>query len=140
MAIEIVSQLDDQQVRDLVAMYQREWWTPERREPDVRRMLASPGVIIGLCDRETRRLAGFARVITDYVYKALVLDVIVAPSHRSTGLGKTLMDAVVAHPALREVSHFELYCRSEMIPFYRRWGFTDEIGELRFMRLVREPS
>jgi hypothetical protein len=48
-----------------------------------------------------------------------------------------LMDAVVNHPALRSVTHLELYCLPEMTPFYERWGFTTDLGELRLMRLAR---
>jgi len=40
-------------------------------------------------------------------------------------LGKKLMDAIVGHPALVRVEHFELYCRPELIPFYERWGFKE---------------
>jgi len=27
----------------------------------------------------------------------------------------------------------ELYCLPELVPFYRKWGFTEELGGLRFM-------
>ena len=76
----------------------------------------------------------FARVLTDGVYKALIFDVIVAGSHRDHGLGRALMDALLEHPRLKSVRHLELYCLPELIPFYRRWGFSDELGELRFLR------
>src|SRR5262249_13982719 len=107
------------------------------RDPgDVRRMLEASDVVIGLCEPASQRLVGFARVLTDYVYKALILDVIVAASHRGRGLGQVLLDAVLEHPALLSVRHFELYCRPDMVPFYQRWGFTTDIGELHFMRLT----
>ena len=59
-------------------------------------------------------------------------------SHRSEGLGARLMDEVIGHPRLSAVRHFELYCRPGLVPFYERWGFTDRLGELRFLR--RGPS
>lgn len=117
-------------------MYQDEWWTKGRALEDVRRMLEHTDVIIGFCDLESQRLVAFARVLTDYVYKALVLDVIVASRYRGKGLARALMDAAIGHPSLRSVRHFELYCRPELVPFYRRWGFSDELGDLRFMRKV----
>ena len=58
--------------------------------------------------------------LTDYVYKALVLNVIVAEAYRGSGLGARLMDAVMGHPRLRDVRHFELYCLPELTPFYER--------------------
>jgi GNAT superfamily N-acetyltransferase len=68
------------------------------------------------------------------VYKALVLDVIVDEGYRRTGLGARLMEEVIGHPRLQGVLHFELYCRPELVPFYERWGFTNELGVIQFMR------
>ncbi|MDN3016462.1 hypothetical protein PH210_09630 [Paenibacillus sp. BSR1-1] len=29
-----------------------------------------------------------------------------------------------------------LYCRPEMVPFYHKWGFSEKLGDLTFMRLI----
>lgn len=138
MAYEPVSRLSEAQVLDLHRLYQGVWWARERQLPDIRRMLQHCEVV-AFCDSESRRLVAFARIVTDYVYKALVLDVIVDESLRGQGLGLALMDAITRHPALAEVRHFELYCRPELVDVYRRWGFTRELGELQFMRLTQPP-
>jgi GNAT superfamily N-acetyltransferase len=136
MPIERIEQLTGQHIKQLHALYQAEWWTQDRQLEDVRRMLQHSDVIIALGEADTKRLAGFARILTDYVYKALIFDVIVAESQRGHGLGRVLMDAILNHPDLAAVRHFELYCLPDMLPFYRQWGFTADLGELRFMRLV----
>jgi ribosomal protein S18 acetylase RimI-like enzyme len=84
-------------------------------------------------DREDPRLAGFARVVSDRAFKALILDVVVAPEQRSSGLGRRLVRSLIAHPELRRVKHFELYCATNMGPYYERLGF--EHLKLSFMRL-----
>jgi GNAT superfamily N-acetyltransferase len=137
--VRLVEALTESQVGDLHELYLAEWWTHRRELDDVRRMLEATDVSLGFEEEEGGRLVGFARVITDFVYKALVLDVIVAASHRGTGLGAALMDAVMGHPRLRDVVHFELYCRPGLVPFYERWGFSDDLGELRFMRRGASP-
>jgi RimJ/RimL family protein N-acetyltransferase/GNAT superfamily N-acetyltransferase len=131
-----VDTLTEAQVEDLHCLYQNEWWTRERTIEDVRRMLDATKILVGFADPKTDRLIAFARVLTDEVYKALVLDVIVAPAAREKGMGRALMDAVIAHPALAAVRHFELYCRPELVPFYRRWKFEPAGDNLRFMRRV----
>ena len=136
--LERVERLTDSQIEQLCNLYQGEWWTRGRVLEDIRRMLEHSDVVVAFAERDTGRLAAFARVLTDYVFKALVFDVIVAPAHRGTGAGRMLLDAIVAHPALRAVRHFELYCLPELVPFYRKWGFTDDLGALRFMR--RSPT
>ena len=134
MSFEAINRLTDQQIEDLYALYQSEWWTKGRQPPDIRRMLQHSDVIVGYCDIETKRLIAFARVLTDYVYKALIFDVIVDMTYRSAGLGRALMDAIIEHPDLRSIQHFELYCLPEMVPFYQKWDFMAELGDLRFMR------
>jgi hypothetical protein len=44
------------------------------------------------------------------------------------------MERLVSHPDLARVKHFELYCLPELIPFYERWGFSTEVGEIVLMR------
>jgi predicted GNAT family N-acyltransferase len=89
--------------------------------------------------RPSGRLVGFARVLTDEVYLAVVLDVIVAPDLRGSGLGETLLDAIVGHPRLASVRSIELVCQPDLMPFYRRWGFTDQVGGSRLMRRTADP-
>lgn len=135
---ERIARLSDKHVEELVALYQDEWWTKGRRLADVRNLLEHSGVIVAFCDTRSRKLMAFARVLTDYVFKALVLDVIVATEHRGAGLGRALMEAVITHPKLKRVRHFELYCLPELVPLYRKWGFTEKLGKLRFMRRARK--
>lgn len=130
----VVDRLAESHFADLMALYANEWWTSARQPGEVRKMLAHTDFVFGCVEEESGKLVGFARVLSDRVYKALILDVIVAESHRGSGLGRKLMDAILAHPELREVRHFELYCKPEMMPLYRKWGFTNELGDVNFMR------
>jgi GNAT superfamily N-acetyltransferase len=132
-----IERLNERQAEELHALYQGEWWTKGRELAAVRRMLVESDLLVGYCERESGRLIAFARVLTDFTFKALVLDVIVAPAYRGRQLGRALLDAVVHHPRLGDVKHLELYCRPELVPFYEHWGFTAALGELRFMRLTR---
>jgi len=38
------------------------------------------------------------------------------------------------HPQLAGVRSVELVCQPELVPFYRRHGFTDQVGHSRLMR------
>ncbi len=138
-ALQFVSRLTSGHIEELWSMYQVEWWSRSRELHDVRRAVQHSDLIFAFCDSETGSLVAFARVLTDFVYKAVVLDVIVARSHRDLGLGRMLLDAITAHPALLFVEHIELYCRDEMVPFYQKWGFTAILPALRFMRKTQEP-
>ena len=132
----IVEILTESQVSDLMDLYKNEFWSGNRTRQDVVKMLASTDVIIGLVD-ECDRLIGITRVLTDFVYRAMIFDVIIKPTHRKMGLGAKLMDAVLNHPKLQTVEHFYLNCLPNMMPFYERWGFSDDVGEIKFLRRTR---
>ena len=130
----VANVLSEAQAEQLHSLYQREWWTVGRSLADVRTMLQHSDFVFAIAAPETQELLAFARVLTDHVFKALVLDVIVHPDHRSVGLGSFLMAHMIAHPVLSRVRHIELYCLPERAEFYQRQGFTSELGELRLMR------
>lgn len=133
---ELIDQLTEEQIAQLMTLYRNEWWTNMRKLEDVRRMLAHTDFIFAFCEKESRQLVAFMRVLSDRVYKALIFDVIVAPEHREHKLGRALMEAMLNHPELKNVRHFELYCLPEMEEFYERWGFSKEVGGVSFMRKV----
>ncbi len=129
-----VESLDEGHIQQLLALYQGEWWTRGRRLEDVRRMLDGSDYVFALCSVPDGRLAAFARVLTDGVFKALLFDVIVAPEFRERGLGRRLLDSIVSHPTLGHVKHLELYCLPELVAFYEQWGFSTEVSGVTFMR------
>lgn len=123
---------DESDLAAILALYRNEWWTRERTLEETRAGLAGSAVV--LVARDGRRLVGLARVLSDFVWKALVFDVVVSPAARGRGIGERLLEAVLAHPRLADVRHFELYCRPEMEPFYERFGFSAEVSGVRLMR------
>lgn len=94
MSYEVIHSLTEQQIQELHSMYQAEWWTAGRQLPDITIMLEN-SFVIACCDPADKKLIAFSRVLTDYVYKALIFDVIVQPAYRNKGVGKILIDAIV---------------------------------------------
>ena len=133
MPLSIISSLNHQQIDQLVTLYSNEFWCDTRTYSDVSLMLENTDIVIGV-KNGADELVGFVRVLTDYVFKATIYDLIVHPDWRGTGIGTMLMDSVIKHQALKNVDHFDLNCLPEMYLFYQRWGFTTELGGLGFMR------
>lgn len=136
--LHFVSRPTSDHIDQLWRMFQGEQWSRGRKLADIRRVVEHSDLIFAFCDTETGRLVAFARVLTDFVYKAVVFDVIVERRHRSLGLGTLLLDAITSHPALLFVEHIELSCRDEMVPFYKKWGFTADSRKARLLRKVQE--
>lgn len=67
---------------------------------------------------------GFARVVTDYATFGWVADVFVLESHRGRGLGKWLIDVIIAHPDLQGFRRWVLATK-DAHELYRRVGFRE---------------
>jgi GNAT superfamily N-acetyltransferase len=135
-----VSRLSDEHMADLVTLYHGEWWTRTRTPEDVAAVCENSDLIIGLVHEPDGRLVGFGRVLTDWRFVAVVLDVIVAAELRLQGLGRALMEHLVSHPRLREVRSIELVCQPELFEFYEKWGFTRRVGRSTLMRRTGEAT
>jgi ribosomal protein S18 acetylase RimI-like enzyme len=69
-------------------------------------------------------LIGFGRVLTDYVYRATIWDVIVDKAYQDQGIGTEIVHRILTHPRLKKVELFWLCTR---IPdFYEKLGFSSK--------------
>jgi GNAT superfamily N-acetyltransferase len=71
---------------------------------------------------EDGRQVAHARVVTDTVAFGYLGDVFVIPEARGRGIGKALMTAVLAHPAVRELRRFTLVT-DDAHGLYEQFGF-----------------
>jgi predicted GNAT family N-acyltransferase len=132
--MQVIDRFTEDQLHQLHALYQQEWWTRDRTFVDSKKCVERSQICIGLIDG-SGKLQGFARVLTDYLFKALIFDVIVASNRRGTGLGKQLVSLILNHRELQTVKHVELYCLPEMSGFYAKLGFSSDVGQVNLMRL-----
>ncbi|WP_071191184.1 GNAT family N-acetyltransferase [Trichormus sp. NMC-1] len=133
MNYKVVNQLTETQVYELVELYKNEFWSKGRTYERVVKMLKGSDIIIALVG-DNEELIGFCRVLTDFVYRGTLYDVIIKSNYREMGFGAKLLDEVINHPQLQEVENIALYCLSEMIPFYEKWGFQYDVDGLKLMR------
>lgn len=136
MEFNFIFQLNEAHKNDLMQLYKNEFWSHQRLRADVDKMLDNTHLIVGI-ESQNGKLIGFCRLLTDFVYRAILFDVIIHPDYRGQGLGKILIDTVVEHPNLQQVEHIDLCCLPEMMDFYKQWDFTTELGEFRLMRRVK---
>lgn len=132
--VSLESVLLPERLPDLLGLFSTQWWSSDRTANDVILMLAGGDIVVAAVDRTSDRAVGFARVITDFTYVALILDVIVAPEFRGCGIGARIMESVVTHPRLTGVRSLELVCQPDVVDFCGRWGFTERVGQSRLMR------
>jgi N-acetylglutamate synthase-like GNAT family acetyltransferase len=87
------------------------------------------------CDKQTSptgRQVGYARVITDKATFAYLADVFIDEIHRGKGLGKWLIEMILAHPDLQGLRRI-LLATKDAHKLYEQCGFTSINNPERYM-------
>ena len=83
---------------------------------------------------------GFARIITDYATLAHLKDVFILDNYRGLGLGKWLVECMLAHPDLQNIRRWTLNT-ADAHGLYARFGFKPVETSGRLMeRIVSNDS
>jgi GNAT superfamily N-acetyltransferase len=82
---------------------------------------------------------GFARLLTDYTFRAHLGDVFIDPAARGRGLGRALIGTILSHPELTTVVDWTLKTRDAHW-LYRPFGFRGVETDPDFMILGRESG
>jgi ribosomal protein S18 acetylase RimI-like enzyme len=68
------------------------------------------------------QLIGFARATSDGMYRATIWDVVIHPDYQGAGLGRRLVETVLAHPHVHRAERVYLMTTHQQA-FYERIGF-----------------
>ncbi len=96
------------------------FWAQNRTVEDLGIAIAHSNPVISVWDNDA--LIGFSRATSDGIYRATVWDVVVHPDYRSSGLGRQLVQTLLAHPHLSRVERIYLMTTHQQ-RFYERIGF-----------------
>ncbi len=66
---------------------------------------------------------GFARVITDFIVFAYLMDVFIDEKHRGNGFSSVLIDSILKEPKLQQVKIWRL-ATSDAHFLYQKFGFN----------------
>jgi predicted GNAT family N-acyltransferase len=94
-------------------------WTNTRTTAEIQHVLAH-SVCVGAW--QGNQLVGFARAITDDLFRAFIEDVIVAEALRGQGIGLALMRALLGR--LAHVQEIALGCEDRLVGYYSQLGFV----------------
>lgn len=104
-------------------LYDTTGWGPiERDESFYQRALQ--GSWFMCCGYAGDQLVGFGRVISDGGLHAFITEMIIAPEFQGNGLGRNLLDRLVAHCLAHGVTDIQLFCAEGKADFYVKGGFT----------------
>jgi GNAT superfamily N-acetyltransferase len=86
---------------------------------------------------ESDRLVGFGRVISDGVLHALIVDLIVLPTHQGRGIGRAVLAALVERCTSCAIRDVQLFCAQGKVGFYHKCGFVERPADAPGMELRR---
>ena len=122
---------------ELADLYRFTRWGRSRSVEDIDRMLAGTSMCFSV--RYEGRLVAFCRILTDFVYRASLWDIMVHPDHQGKKVGTALLDYAINHPAIRDIPLVITYT-SELAPFLVPRGFAPREGALMLLRRSIEYS
>lgn len=109
------------------------YWAQDRTLDEVRRCIAH-SLNIGLF-LEGRQI-GYARLVTDRTVLGYLMDVSVDDAYRGRGLGRRLMEHVLAHPDVARLRTIRL-ATADAHGLYARLGFRPSANDGKLMERVR---
>lgn len=114
------SSIDLLQLRELFNL--TAFWAIDRRLEDLETAIDHSDPVVTVWNE--RQLIGFARATSDGIYRATIWDVIVHPDYQGAGLGRKLVETVLAHPRMNRVERVYLMTTNQQ-QFYQRIGFQN---------------
>jgi N-acetylglutamate synthase-like GNAT family acetyltransferase len=96
------------------------FWAKERNIEDLQVAIVNSNPVITVWDGN--RLIGHARATSDVVYRATIWDVVIHSDYQGSGLGRKLVQTVLAHPRVCNVERVYLMTTHQQ-QFYQQIGF-----------------
>jgi len=96
------------------------FWAKERTLEGLAIAIANSKPVVTVWDGE--KLIGHARATSDGIYRATIWDVVIDPDYRGAGLGRKLVQTVLAHPFVCNVERVYLMT-THQTEFYEHIGF-----------------
>jgi GNAT superfamily N-acetyltransferase len=109
------------------------YWAAGRTIDEVQRTIDS-SVCFGIYLDDVQ--IGFARVITDYVVFAYMMDVFITEEHRGKGYSSILISAMMEEPVLKEVKIWRLATKDAHF-LYEKFGFKALAYPERMMEKIK---
>ena len=100
------------------------YWAKGRSVELVKKSIEN-SLCFGVFTKEDKQI-GFARIATDYVVFAWLMDAFIVEDYKGIGLGKYLVETIVNHPELKNVNGIGLRT-NDAHGLYKKFGF-DEIS------------
>jgi GNAT superfamily N-acetyltransferase len=120
----------------IAAMLKDAFWSKGIGIDEVKQGADNSALVIGAFTQEGTQV-GYARVISDKIRFAYILDVYVDENFRKRGIGQAMIKFILNHPALKDVYQWLLITK-DAHGVYRKVGFKNLESPEKWME-IRNP-
>lgn len=131
--LQLIESIIDDHQQDLHKLIQAQWWGGSRTVEQIVLMLRHTTALVGVVDLSTGQLVGFARALSDSIFRATIYDVAIDERFQGGGLGRRVVERLLDHTLVRSASFIYLACEPGLEGFYHRWGFESYRGRANWM-------
>ena len=128
MKYRIVDDLDQMDLRDIIRLLKSTYWADKRSAEQIEKS-ARNSSCYGIFAEGEDKLAGFARVISDYATTYYLCDVVIDEAYRNKGLGTALVSYIESLPVYAGLRG--ILVTRDAHSLYRKFGY--EVVEGRVM-------
>ena len=119
----------------IAGMLENAYWSIGISVDEVKERAANSNFVFGAFVEGNQ--VGYARVITDKICFAYLLDVYVDEHYRKLGIGKQIIEYILFHPELKKVNKWLLITKNAH-KFYNKFGFSPVDRPLDWMELTKQ--
>jgi GNAT superfamily N-acetyltransferase len=128
MKYRIVDELDQMNLSDIIRLLKSTYWADKRSEEQIEKS-ARNSSCYGIYLEGEDKLAGFARVISDYATTYYLCDVVIDKDYQNKGLGTALVSYIESLPVYEGLRG--ILITRDAHSLYRKFGY--ELVEGRVM-------
>ncbi|MDU1847090.1 MAG: GNAT family N-acetyltransferase [Niallia nealsonii] len=118
---------------EVMELYKDAGWWNERTEQDMEKMLSQASLAVGAW--KNNALIGFARAISDGIFRAYIEDVVIHSSYNRKGIGTQLIDKLLKE--LSDIDVISLFCEEDLITFYSKSKFKKSKSQFVLHKVKR---
>ena len=116
----IVDDLDQMNLRDIIRLLKSTYWADKRSDEQIEKS-ARNSSCYGIYVEGEKKLAGFARVISDYATTYYLCDVVIDEDYQHKGLGTALVSYIESLPVYEGLRG--ILVTRDAHSLYRKFGY-----------------
>ncbi|MBR5109826.1 MAG: GNAT family N-acetyltransferase [Clostridia bacterium] len=124
-----IDRAEEMNAAEVAALLKTTYWADKRSMETIEKSMRCSSCY-GVRLDEEKKLAGFARVISDYATTYYLCDVVIDPAYRGRGLGKALVSYIVSLPEYATLRG--LLLTKDAHGLYEQFGFETVSGRAMF--------